>query len=99
MGYSRKISNPPHTQWKALSPPPFHPDFQACLRPTSPQDFQVQGPPPPPPNPIWISIKLQDTITGLHILQISSHLSELLFFSRTGEIILYSNVDNNTAQN
>ena len=84
---------------KGTFPPPFHPDFQHCLSPASPQDFQVQrpSPPRPPPNPIWISIKFQDTVTGLHILQISSHLSEPLFFSRPGEI--YSNVDNSTAQN
>ena len=38
-------------------PPPLPPKFPKLLEPP-PQDFQVQRPPPP----IWISMKLLDTI-------------------------------------
>ena len=92
-GLFQKNLQPPSHPMEGTFPPSFSSRFPRLLEPPLPSGFSSSRTPPPPPNPIWISIKLQDTVTGLHILQVSSHLSELLFFSRPGEIILYSNVD------
>ena len=45
--------------------PPHPPGFPKLLKPLSPQDFQGQRPPPPP---IWIFIKLLDTVILLYTL-------------------------------
>ena len=49
-----------HTPTKArFFDPTFPPEFRKLLEPPSPQDLQDQRPPPPP---IWVSIKLLDTV-------------------------------------
>ena len=61
-GLFQKKSTPPDGRHGFLTPSiPFHLNFQNCLSPSSPPDFQVQSPPPPPP-PIRFSIKLLDTV-------------------------------------
>ena len=60
-----KIHTPTTEGTIFLPPPPPHPPkYPKLLQPSSPQDFQVQRPPPPPP--IWISIKLLDTVILLN---------------------------------
>ena len=62
-GLFQKKSTPPRRKAQFFYPPPIHLDIQNCFSPPPLRISKFKDPPPPP---IWISIKLLDTVILLN---------------------------------
>ena len=63
-GLFQKKSTPPRRKAQFFYPHPIHLDIQNCFSPLPLRISNLKDPPPPPP--IWISIKLLDTVILLN---------------------------------